>query len=197
MRVTVFGSASAREDDPIYVVARDIGRRVAEAGWAVCTGGYDGTMAAVSRGAHEAGGHVVGVTMASWARFELRANPWVREEIETAGLLARLGRLLEADAFIALPGGIGTMSEVMLAWQLLQAWELPPTPFVLVGDTWPALIDGLANSLLMRPGDRDLLGYAGDAASAVEVIRRFDTEAAIARRTRVRDEMMKAHARRG
>lgn len=197
MRITVFGSASAADDGPLYRHARELGRLLAAAGHTVCTGGYDGTMAAVSRGAHEHGGHVVGVTMAPWARFSLRANPWVREEIATSGLLARLGRLLESDGFVALHGGIGTLTEVTLAWQLLQAWELPPAPLVLVGEAWRTIVEVLAQALVMRPGDLDLLTLVDSPQAALAALQRFDMSEAQARRAQVRAELLAAHGGRG
>lgn len=197
MIVTVFGSATAAEDGPLYQQGRELGRLLAAAGHTVCTGGYDGTMAAVSRGAHERGGHVVGVTMAAWARFSLRANAWVREEVATAGLLARLARLLESDGFVALHGGVGTLTEVALAWQLLQAWELPPAPLVLVGAPWRAVVDALAQALVMRAGDLELLTLVDSPQEAFAALQRFDLAEAQARRDRVRAELLAAHGVRG
>jgi uncharacterized protein (TIGR00725 family) len=80
MQITVFGTARSKEGDADYEEARLLGRLLAEAGHTVCTGGYAGAMEAVSRGAHEAGGHVVGVTLEPWAnKFQLQVNRWVRE----------------------------------------------------------------------------------------------------------------------
>jgi uncharacterized protein (TIGR00730 family) len=194
-RVTVFGSASAKEGDEVYKLGVELGGLLAEAGWVVCTGGYDGTMGAVSRGAHERGAHVVGVTLAAWARFELKANPWVREEVVTDGLLARLGRLLEADAFVALPGGLGTLTEVVLAWQLLQAWELPPLPLVLMGARWRPLLEAVAEAVMLRPGDLELITLVETPAAAVEALRQFDPADAAERRKRALAQMMAARGR--
>src|ERR1044071_7018543 len=102
MQVTVFGTARSEAGDADYEEALRLGRRLAEAGHSVCTGGYGGAMEAVSRGGHEAGGHVVGITLEPWTlSFQLSANRWVREEVATANLFVRLERLLAGDAFIA------------------------------------------------------------------------------------------------
>jgi uncharacterized protein (TIGR00730 family) len=197
MRVTVFGSASAKESDPAYLQGLELGRRIAEAGWTVITGGYEGTMAAVSRGAHEASGHVVGITMAPWARFEIVANRWVREEVIAESLIARLSRLVEADAFVALHGGLGTLTEVTLAWQLLQAWELPPAPLVAIGPAFRAIKSAFAEHLVVRHGDLDLLQIVDTPEDAVALLRAFDPDVANQERARVRAKLLEARVPRG
>ena len=113
------------------------------AGYAVLTGGYAGSMAAASRGAAEAGGRVIGVTCAIFDPTP--PNPWLTEEIKAPSLLARLGIMLDrADGFVAVRGGIGTLSEVTLAWSLLQTRSLNGgTPLVLLGAEWQAVLDSL------------------------------------------------------
>src|SRR5829696_4045116 len=129
MQVTVFGTARSKEGDPDYQEAYQLGRLLAEAGHSVCTGGYAGAMEAVSRGAHEVGGHVVGITLDPWTlTFQLSANRWVREEVATANLYVRLERLLAGDALVAVHGGVGTLTEIAFAWNLLQTHDLAPRP---------------------------------------------------------------------
>src|SRR3954453_13250544 len=118
-RVSVFGSAYSQPGHPDYEEARRLGRLLAEAGYTVCTGGYHGAMGAVSQGAHEAGGHVVGVTVTPWGA-ERSPNPWLKEEIATANLHERLQQLVASDGLIAVYGGVGTLTEIALAWNLLQ-----------------------------------------------------------------------------
>lgn len=134
--VAVFGSSTLRQDDPAYQEVRLLGESLAREGLAVMTGGYDGAMAAASRGAHEAGGHVIGVTV---DLFEGRGpvNEWVRERVHTPTIYARLEHLVrEADAFIAVTGSIGTLTEIFLAWTMVGVSARPPAPLVLMGAHW-------------------------------------------------------------
>ncbi len=99
-------------------------------------------MAAVSRGAREAGGHVIGVTCAAFD--PLPPNPWLTEEIKAPTLLARLALIMDrADGFVAVRGGIGTLSEVTLAWSLLQTRTLAGKPLILLGGDWQPVLDAL------------------------------------------------------
>ena len=112
----------------------------ARAGYAVLSGGYAGSMGAASRGAAEAGGRVIGVTCAIFDPTP--PNPWLNEEIKAPSLLARLEIMLDrADGFVAVRGGIGTLSEVTLAWSLLQTRSLNGKPLVLLGADWRGVMD--------------------------------------------------------
>src|SRR5512137_2373625 len=116
MNVTVFGGSQPKEGDTSYARAYELGKLLALAGHTVLTGGYIGTMEAVSRGANEAGGYVIGVTCRQIERWRSNgANPWVKEERRFETLVERLNELTTAcDAAIALPGGPGTLTEVSL-----------------------------------------------------------------------------------
>src|SRR5215510_9309644 len=118
MNITVFGGSQPKEGDTAYAEAMELGRLLAQRGHTVLTGGYIGTMEAVSRGAHEAGGHVVGVTCEDIEKWrKVGANQWVREERRHTTLLERMNGLIQGcDAAIALPGGIGTIAEISLMW---------------------------------------------------------------------------------
>lgn len=132
----VYGSSTTQAGQPAYEQARELGHALARRGIAVMTGGYGGAMAAASLGAHEAGGHVIGVTV---DLFESRggANPWVAERVHTPTLYARLQHLLEtANAFVAVSGSIGTLNEVFLTWTMLSVSARPAAPLVLMGPHW-------------------------------------------------------------
>ncbi len=138
--VAVFGSSRREENSALYQEAYELGGLLARAGYTVLSGGYNGSMGAVSRGAAEAGGRVIGVTCAIFD--PLVANRWLTEEVKAADLLARLAVMLQrADGFVALRGGIGTLSEVTLAWSLLQTGSLKHKPLILLGQDWQALMD--------------------------------------------------------
>ena len=138
--IVVFGSSRREESGPLYREAYELGRLLAITGCAVLSGGYGGSMAAVSRGAREAGGYVIGVTC---AQFDpLHPNPWLNEEIKAQTLLERLGIMMaRGDGFVAVRGGIGTLSEVTLAWSLLQTRSLTGRALVLLGDDWRPVVE--------------------------------------------------------
>jgi len=134
--VAVFGSSTLRESEPAWLEARALGAALARSGLATMTGGYGGAMAAASRGAHEAGGHVIGVTV---DLFERRGpvNPWVRERVHTPDLFERLRHIIHAaDGFVAVTGSIGTLTEIFLAWTLVSVEGREPAPIVLMGPQW-------------------------------------------------------------
>ena len=134
--VAVFGSSTIKADAAVYREVQALGAELAGAGLAVMTGGYGGAMEAASRGAREAGGHVIGVTV---ELFERRGpvNPWVNERVHTPDLFARLRHLVhEADAFVAVTGSIGTLTELFLCWTMLSVSARPQAPLVLMGTHW-------------------------------------------------------------
>ena len=146
----MLGSARIGEGDPRWTEARRLGGLLAEAGWTVVTGGYGGLMAAVSRGAHERGGRVVGLPMRAWAAQ--RPNRWCHELRWAADYGARLGHLLRADAVVALDGGVGTLSEAAVVWAALQTEERAPA-LILVGEAWRRLLGAFAAQLVVDQRD--------------------------------------------
>jgi hypothetical protein len=136
--ISVFGSHAPKPDSPLYEQARELGFRLTEAGFMVATGGYEGTMAAVSQGAAEAGGHPVGVTSSSVeASRGATTNRWIEEEIRYETLQERLYHLVtKNEGMVVLEGGIGTLSEFSLAWTLLQVKEIQKRPLVVMGQLW-------------------------------------------------------------
>jgi uncharacterized protein (TIGR00730 family) len=139
--VAVFGGSRRDENTVLWHEAYDLGRTLALAGHTVLTGGYGGSMAAASRGATEAGGHVIGVTCAIFD--PLLPNRWLAEEIKAPDMLARLRILMErSDAFVSLRGGIGTLAEVTLAWSLVQTRTFVKS-LVLLGTDWQPVVEAL------------------------------------------------------
>ncbi len=143
-RVSVFGGSQPKPGDPVYQDALLLGQLLAQAGYTVLNGGYIGTMEALSRGANEAGGQVIGVTcdeVEAWR--PVKANRWVTEEWHFRTLQERLFALVNnADGFLALPGGVGTLVEISLTWNLLITGVLSPRPLVLIGPGWQATVQG-------------------------------------------------------
>jgi uncharacterized protein (TIGR00730 family) len=174
MNVTVFGGAQPKEGSTEYEEARELGRLVAERGHAVLTGGYMGTMEAVSRGASEAGGHVIGVTCIDIEEWRGAApNQWIKEERRKKSLIERLQTLIEGcDAAIALPGGAGTLTEISLMWNLMIVESLPPRPLTLVGSGWQSTFDQFFKEFdtYMPNHQRELLYFAKDVKTAAEML---------------------------
>lgn len=136
--ISVFGGSTPQPGTAAYQEAQLLGGLLAESGFVVQTGGYIGTMEAISRGASEAGGHVIGVTcdeIEAWR--PVAPNQWVAEEKRRPTLRERLYILIDdCDGAIALPGGIGTLAEIALNWSQLQINPEFPRPLILIGQGW-------------------------------------------------------------
>jgi uncharacterized protein (TIGR00730 family) len=137
--ITVFGSSRPQEGSAEYEEARALGRALAAAGLTICSGGYGGTMEAVSRGAKEAGGHTVGITAEF---FRVRANRWVDEEFRVKTWQERLFALVERGAgYAACKGGTGTLVELAVVWEMLNKRVMTGKPFVVLGDFWRPILE--------------------------------------------------------
>ncbi len=138
MNIAVFGGSKTPLDSPDYRQAQAFGHELAKAGHTVMTGGYIGTMEAVSRGAFEAGGQVIGVTCAQIEAWRaVKPNQYITEEVKCATLIERLLHLINAsDMAVAMPGGIGTLTEIALAWNLLVVDVNHTPPILLLGSGW-------------------------------------------------------------
>jgi uncharacterized protein (TIGR00725 family) len=174
MNVTVFGGAQPSQGTPAYEEARELGRQLAQHGHVVLTGGYMGTMEAVSRGAHETGGHVIGITCEDIEAWRgVAPNEWIKEERRRTTLFERLQGLIEGcDAAIALSGGAGTLVEISLMWNLMIVESLPRRPLILVGRGWQSTFDQFFKEFenYMPIHHRELLYFAKDVATAMEIL---------------------------
>ena len=174
MRISVFGGSQPREGDTAYTEAVALGRLLAEHGHTVLTGGYIGVMEAVSRGAKDAGGHVIGVTCEDIETWRpIKANSWVMEEIKKKTLVERLHTLIhESDAALALPGGPGTLTEISLMWNLMVVESLHRRPLILIGDGWQSVFDQFfkGQHAYVSAHQREILKFAKDAQTAVKML---------------------------
>lgn len=172
MKISVFGGSQPKEGSPAYEEARLLGSLLAGRGHAVLTGGYMGTMEAVSRGAGEAGGHVIGVTCEDIEAWRpTRANAWVKEEIRRKSLPERIQALIDGcDAAMALPGGAGTLTEIMVMWNMMIVESTPRRPLILIGQGWRSTFDRFFGEFegYMPVHQRELLYFAGDVNEAVK-----------------------------
>lgn len=173
--ISVFGSSAPQPGSAAYEQAREVGRLLAEARYAVATGGYGGTMAAVSQGAAEAGGPVIGVTSDQIELFRpLGPNEWVTREIRYPTLRERLTHLVVDNAgIIVLPGGIGTLSEMALAWSFLQVGEMGPRPLALLGEQWAATVQAFVDPQYVRPEHLAMLRLTRQPQEAVTYVTSF------------------------
>jgi uncharacterized protein (TIGR00730 family) len=170
--ISVFGSSAPQPGSADYEMARDLGRRLAQAGFIVQTGGYVGVMEGASQGANEAGGHVIGVTCDQIEAFRpLKANPWVKEEIRHLTLRERVLYLVDhCDGITVMPGGIGTLSELALAWSFAQVGEMSPKPIIPIGGLWQRTLAAFIDRAYVRPEHFALLSPVRTVAEAVEVL---------------------------
>jgi hypothetical protein len=170
--ISVFGSSAPKPGSEPYETARTVGRLLAEAGLVVQTGGYSGVMSAASQGAHEAGGHVIGVTSAQIEQFRpAPANQWVVQEIKHATLRQRLLYLVDnCDGVIVMPGGIGTLSELALIWSFVQVGELSPRPIIAVGELWQRTLTAFMDDLYITEAYRSLVTLAPTPTNAVSAM---------------------------
>jgi uncharacterized protein (TIGR00730 family) len=173
--VTVFGSARFPEDHPYYALGRAIGGRLAEAGFTVMTGGGPGLMEAANRGAREAGGRSVGCNIR--LPVEQHPNAYLDRWIEFRYFFVRKLMLLKYSyAFVALPGGFGTLDELFETLVLIQTKKIKDFPVILMGrDYWAPLTDFIGERLLgsgtISPGDTSLLTVTDSPEEAAALIR--------------------------
>lgn len=179
--VTVFGSARTKPGDEMYELARTIGTKLAEAGYAVITGGGPGSMEAANRGCREGGGLSVGCNIE--LPHEQALNPYVDLGVEFRYFFARKVMFVKyADGFVILPGGFGTMDELFEALTLIQTGKVRHFPVILVGSSyWAGLLDWIRDTLLaggaVAPGDLELLQVSDDPDEVVGMLRTYSAGA--------------------
>ncbi|MBN1508811.1 MAG: LOG family protein [Sedimentisphaerales bacterium] len=166
--VSVFGTGRAQAGEPAYVLAEQVGRALAQAGFVIANGGYAGTMLAAAKGAAEAAGTVIGVTCSAFKRST--ANEFVTREIVTDSLEERLRKLVELGrAYVVLPGGTGTLLELATVWELKNKGFLDRArPVVLVGDFWKPVVGLVATD---DPKCRKYVTFVAGPERVSEVIK--------------------------
>ena len=169
--VAVFGSARTSPGSAEYEAAREVGAKLAQAGYAVITGGGPGIMEAANRGASEAGGTSVGLGIE--LPFEQRLNDWVDVGINFRYFFARKTMFVKyAQAFVIMPGGFGTLDEMFEALTLVQTRKVTRFPVILYGAAyWAGLVDWLRSAVLpggkINEADLDLVHVTDDVDEVV------------------------------
>ncbi len=169
--IAVIGASKTQPGEADYRDGVRLGRLLVEAGYAVASGGYGGLMEAVSRGAAEVGGRVIGVTAPEVFPGRAGSNSHVTEERPAATITERIHDLLSlSDAVIALPGSLGTLAELIVAWNMALVApysDRRPVPIMAVGDTWAELVDVLTERLAT---DGDLVQCVATVEEAVAAV---------------------------
>jgi uncharacterized protein (TIGR00730 family) len=172
--VSIFGSARVGEDHPTYQTACDVGRRFAEAGFVVVTGGGPGVMEAANRGSREGGGLSVGFNIA--LPHEQASNPYLDIDVTFRHFYVRKTMFVKAaEGFVIFPGGFGTLDELFEALTLIQTGKILDFPVVLFdSDYWSGLVEWIREQPLaeemISPDDVELLVVTDDPAEAVETV---------------------------
>jgi uncharacterized protein (TIGR00730 family) len=172
--VSIFGSARIAEDHPAYAMARELGRQLAEAGFAVVTGGGPGAMEAANRGAREGGGVSVGFNIE--LPHEQQSNPYLDIDVTFDHFYVRKTMFVKAaEGFVIFPGGFGTLDELFESLTLIQTGKVLHFPVVLFdAEYWAPLLDWVRGQLLaeemISPEDLELLTVTDEPSEAVATI---------------------------
>jgi len=179
-RVTIFGSARAQPGTHVYDEVKRVAAALAEMGCDIITGGGPGLMQAANEGAAAVNApqrnRSVGIRVE--LPFEQDVNPFVELAFEHKTFFTRLHHfVLTSDAFIVAPGGIGTVLELMMIWQLLQVRHVRDTPLILVGKMWAELVEWARTHLLASrpplasPEDMTIPSCVNTADEAIALVR--------------------------
>ncbi len=172
--IAVYGSSATLPGEKDYEDSLAVGAALAQAGYAVMTGGYAGVMEAASRGAHEAGGHVIGVTTETIENFRggnLKRNQWVVDEVRHPNLRERLMHLiLSADAYVIMPGGLGTLNELVSVWELMRVNEIPQRAIICYGDYWRTMLALMQDSRYIHEDSWSMLQFVDTPAQMIKAL---------------------------
>lgn len=178
--VSIFGSARTKPDHPYYELTREIASTLVNEGYGIITGGGPGIMEAGNRGANEAGGASIGLNID--LPFETSSNPWVDndKDINFRYFFVRKVMFVKyAQAFVACPGGFGTLDELFEVLTLVQTGKISQVPVILVGsEYWTGMKEWIRTVMLEKENnisakDMDLLPIVDKAEDVVKIIHDF------------------------
>jgi uncharacterized protein (TIGR00725 family) len=169
--ITIFGSAVPKAGDEQYEFAYQLGNKLSENGYAICSGGYAGIMEAASKGAYDSGGTIYGITLENW---ESTPNNYITIEIRTNNLFERINKLIEmGDAFVVLQGGTGTLLELAAVWELINKSLIEPKPVICHSILWKEVISLMNEQLKIENKRYDLVEVAD---SVDEIITKLNSK---------------------
>jgi uncharacterized protein (TIGR00730 family) len=170
--VAVFGSALPKQDHVTYQDSFAVGKSLGEAGHSVMTGGYNGVMAAASEGAASVGARVFGVTCLALERQRgSKHNIWVTDVIACETLRERIYTLTDrADAYVIMPGGLGTLNELVFTCEMMRAGEVPRRPVVCYSEFWRPIISAMTETEFLHHGGWGNLFFAHSPAEVVSLV---------------------------
>lgn len=175
-KVAIFGSARTNPQSGLYRAAEKLGKNIAEQGWIVVTGGGPGTMEAANKGAMSVcdGDQLCSVAEAIYLPFEEGVNPYVQEYEKHETFYSRLKTFAECDAFIVTPGGIGTLLEMAMIYQLVQVSHIDKKPIICVGRMWRTLRNWIEEEMLengfLSNEDMKLIHYVDRFSEATHLL---------------------------
>jgi uncharacterized protein (TIGR00730 family) len=176
--VTIFGSARVDPDHWVYGAVRELAAELTRLGCDIVTGGGPGLMQAANEGALQADPERKSVGIRVELPFEQEVNPFVSQAYEHGTFFTRLHHFaLVSDAFVVVPGGIGSLLELAMIWQLLQVRKLYDTPLIVAGAMWSELVEW-ARRFMLRPDaplaspqDMAIPRCVADGPSIVRIVR--------------------------
>lgn len=137
--ITSFGSAFIEENQPLFNEIYTIGKSIGECGWSVCSGGYSGSMEAISKGVKSTGGKTTGIGVKGWTTVP---NKYIDEVVRMPNLMERIVELITiADAYIIFKGGTGTLVEISVTLELMNKKAMPEKPMIFYTDFWQNVIE--------------------------------------------------------
>lgn len=172
--IAVYGSSMVKPHEADYIAAYDLGKTLAKANYTVMSGGYAGVMEAISRGAAAEGGHVIGVTsqtIENYREEEIKPNQWLTEEIRYESLHERVMHLVQkAEAYVIMPGGLGTLHEMITVWEMVRVGDLPKRPIICYGQFWADMLSGLRYSRYIHLHLWELLHFAESEQDVLDTL---------------------------
>jgi uncharacterized protein (TIGR00730 family) len=176
--IAVFGSARPKEGDETYQMSYEVGSALAEASYITMTGGFAGVMEAASRGAKEAGGEAYGITVESLGLIgESQTNQWVTKEIRYPNFRERLQHLVnEAHAYVVMPGGIGTLQELIEVWQYMRIGDIPKKPILIYGDFWNGVIEQMLRKAFVGEKDTAYIRKVDSPEAMIDTLQSWFSE---------------------